>query len=332
IASGSSVSETDIDNNSRLSQHSKNFFKVLIKAKQGEDGGIDNLPISPQEKQDLWDIYNEAKNKPKKKYTFKCHDLKVIDDNKNKGLPDPVKGIIVIGVNRVEFQPNPIKKPPYSNSSQVGSPRYPLSFIAFGLKWFFDQKKGVEETKQKIAEKLKKLYQSLSRKQHKRNEDDLTKNSKHFEKARLKLMKAFRKVVRRINDRNHKLSRKIVDKFDLIAHENLKLSKTFEKKDNKRKFSKYTVKGLSELRISDFFAKLNYKAKLKKKITYPVDPTDTSKRCFRCGKINQDLERKRWFICANSLCSYEADRDVNAAHNILYKARMELGTLSSERV
>ncbi|CAG8456204.1 913_t:CDS:2 [Cetraspora pellucida] len=68
------LSETDIDNNSRLSQHSKNFFKVLIKAKQGEDGGIDNLPISSQEKQDLWDIYNEAKNKPKKKYTFKCHD------------------------------------------------------------------------------------------------------------------------------------------------------------------------------------------------------------------------------------------------------------------
>lgn len=126
IARGSSVSETDIDNNSRLSQHSKNFFKVLIKAKQGEDGGIDNLPISSQEKQDLWDIYNEAKNKPKKKYTFKCHDcgktheddvkwnycyhchsdnvdvfqngIKVGDDNKNKGLSVPVKGIIVIGV------------------------------------------------------------------------------------------------------------------------------------------------------------------------------------------------------------------------------------------
>ncbi|CAG8808543.1 18957_t:CDS:2, partial [Racocetra persica] len=156
-----------------------------------------------------------------------------------------------------------------------------------------------------IAEKLKKLYHSLSRKQHKRNESDLTKNSKHFEKARLRLMKAFRKVARRINDRNHKLSRKIVDKFDLIAYEDLKLSKTFEKRDKKRKFSKYTVEELSRLKIADFFTKLDYKAKLKGKIPRPVDPSNTSKRCFECGKINQDLEKRRWFICASPLCDYE---------------------------
>ena len=130
-------------------------------------------------------------------------------------------------------------------------------------------------------------------------------------------MKTFRKVVCRINDLNHKLSRKIVDKFDLIAYEDLKLSKAFEKQDKKRKFSKYTVEGLSRLRIADFFAKLDYKAKLKGKIAYPVNPVDTSKRCFECETINQDLAKKRWFICANPLCNYEADRDVNAARNIL---------------
>lgn len=184
----------------------------------------------------------------------------------------------------------------------------------------------------KIAGKLKKLYQSLSRKRQKRDEDDLTEKSKNFEKARLKLMKAFRRVVCRINDLNHKLSRKIVDKFDLIAYENLKLSKAFEKQDKKRKFSKYTIEGLSRLRIADFFAKLDYKAKLKGKITYPVNPVDTSKRCFKCGKINQDLEKQRWFICADCPYSYEADRDINASKNILYKAQTELGTLSSERI
>lgn len=139
-------------------------------------------------------------------------------------------------------------------------------------------------------------------------------------------------MVRRINDRNHKLSKKIVDKFDLIAYEDLKLSKAFEKQDKKRKFSKYTVKGLSELRIADFFAKLDYKAKLKGKITYPVESHYTSKTCFECQEINQDLKKQRWFICANLLCDYEADRDINASKNILYKAQTELGTLSSERI
>ncbi|WP_172575276.1 zinc ribbon domain-containing protein [endosymbiont GvMRE of Glomus versiforme] len=130
-------------------------------------------------------------------------------------------------------------------------------------------------------------------------------------------------MVRRINDRNHKLSKKIVDKFDLIAYEDLKLSKAPEKKPNqKRKFSKYTVKGLSELRISDFFAKLTYKAEIKGKIVKPVDPNNTSKRCFECGTVNQDLEKQRWF-------DYEADRDINASKNILWKAQTELGTLPS---
>ena len=126
-------------------------------------------------------------------------------------------------------------------------------------------------------------------------------------------------MVRRINDRNHKLSRKIVDKFDLIAIEDLKLSKAFEKpkKKQKRKFSKYTVKSLSELGISDFFAKLKYKAEMKGKIVYSVDPKNTSKACFECDTINQNLGRKRWFICASSRCNYEKDRDVNASKNIL---------------
>ena len=145
-------------------------------------------------------------------------------------------------------------------------------------------------------------------------------------------MKVFSKVVRRINDRNHKLSRKIVDNFDLMAYEDLKLSKAFEKKDGERKFSKYTVEGLSKLRIADFFAKLDYKAKLKGKIAKPFDPSNTSKRCFECEVINQNLAKQRWFICANPLCNYAADRDINAAHNILYKAQTELGTLSAEQI
>jgi len=106
----------------------------------------------------------------------------------------------------------------------------------------------------------------------------------------------------------------------------------FEKQDKKRKFSKYTVEGLSRLRIADFFAKLDYKAKLKGKITHPIDPSNTSKECFECEAINQDLEKQRWFICANPLCNYEADRDINAAKNILWKAQTELGTLSAEQI
>jgi len=211
---------------------------------------------------------------------------------------------------------------------QIGIDVGMINFFATSEGWKYANPQFLN----KMAWRLKELYQSLSLKKHRRSKDDKTKNSKHFEKARLKLMKAFRQVVRRINDRNHKLSRKITDKFDLIAYEIWKLSEAFEKKDKKRKFTKYTVKGLSELGITDFFTKLDYKAKAKGKIVYPVEPRNTSKRCFECKIINSNLEKQRWFICANPLCDYEADRDINASKNILYKAQTELGTLSSERI
>jgi len=104
----------------------------------------------------------------------------------------------------------------------------------------------------------------LSRKQHKRFKNDKTKSSKNHEKVKRKLFKECQRLTNRVKDRNHKLSRKIVDKFDLIVYEDLKLKKMVEKrnaKDKKRKINKYTAKGLKEVSlkmISDFTI---YKAK-----------------------------------------------------------------------
>ncbi|CAI2192181.1 19366_t:CDS:2 [Funneliformis geosporum] len=58
-----------------------------------------------------------------------------------------------------------------------------------------------------------------------------------------------------------------------------------------------------------------------------VNPKNTSKRCFDCKMIKKDLELKdRIFVC---VCGYEADRDVNAAKNILYKVQATEQELSS---
>ncbi len=47
-----------------------------------------------------------------------------------------------------------------------------------------------------------------------------------------------------------------------------------------------------------------------------VKPSNTSKRCARCGYVVNNLTLKdRWFICPK--CGWEADRDLNASLNIL---------------
>jgi transposase len=46
-----------------------------------------------------------------------------------------------------------------------------------------------------------------------------------------------------------------------------------------------------------------------------VNPHNTSKRCSKCGEINEKLKDEELFICPH--CDNELDRDVNAAKNIL---------------
>ena len=47
----------------------------------------------------------------------------------------------------------------------------------------------------------------------------------------------------------------------------------------------------------------------------------TSKTCGVCGVLNQKLGGKTKFVCGE--CGYEADRDLNAARNILIKSICE---------
>ncbi|MCE8163040.1 MAG: transposase [Candidatus Moeniiplasma glomeromycotorum] len=69
-----------------------------------------------------------------------------------------------------------------------------------------------------------------------------------------------------------------------------------------------------------------YKAKEVGKWVHFVNPSNTSKKCFKCKTINKELGKERWFVCVSSSCNYEKDRDVNASKNILYQGITELGT------
>ncbi|CAI2194609.1 8099_t:CDS:2, partial [Funneliformis geosporum] len=78
---------------------------------------------------------------------------------------------------------------------------------------------------------------------------------------------------------------------------------------------------------SQRYLKHKSKAVIVGKQVVEVNPKNTSKRCFDCKMIKKDLELKdRIFVC---VCGYEADRDVNAAKNILYKVQATEQELSS---
>lgn len=106
----------------------------------------------------------------------------------------------------------------------------------------------------------------------------------------------------------HKLTKRLVESYDLIAIEDL------------------NIKGLAQGRLSKsildaawaiFAFQLAYKAEIAGSQLIRVDPRGTSQECSACGATVQKTLSDRIHKCP---CGYIADRDVNAARNILRRA------------
>ena len=176
--------------------------------------------------------------------------------------------------------------------------------IDFGLKDFVitsDNKrfKNNRYTK-KYAKQLKKAQQHLSRKQ---------KGSNGFEKQKLKVAKIHEKIASCRLDTLHKVSRQLVNQYDLISVEDLNVKGMIKN----HKLSKH----IADASWGNFVTLLQYKCNWYGKQLIKVNRFfPSSKCCSECGWINQDLNLSiREWTC-NS-CGVIHDRDENASRNIL---------------
>lgn len=158
---------------------------------------------------------------------------------------------------------------------------------------------------------LSKAQQHLSRK---------TKGSNRYKRQRIKVAKIHEKITNSRVDFQHKLSSKLVDEFDLISLETLRVRNMI--KNHKLAYS------ISDSSWSSFVSMLEYKAQWYGKKVSKIDTFyPSSKTCSSCDYIvdRLPLSVRKW-KCPN--CSSEHDRDINAAKNIL---RQGLNVYSSER-
>lgn len=121
-----------------------------------------------------------------------------------------------------------------------------------------------------------------------------------------KLSALHRKVANQRIDFLHKESRKLVNTYDLIAHEDLH------------------IKGMSQGNLAKsvydagwgmFIRMLTYKAEEAGKYAIAVNPYRTSQTCSGCGTIVKKTLADRQHNCP--ACGLSIDRDLNASHNIL---------------
>jgi putative transposase len=178
----------------------------------------------------------------------------------------------------------------------------PAFGIDLGLKAFLVTSDGhsVEPPRcyRASEKKLRRAQRSLSRKK---------KGSNRRRKARQRVARLHEKTANQRRDFHHKQARKLVDTYGFVAHEAL------------------NVKGIARTRLAksthdagwaSFVSILGQKAEEAAVQMVAVDPANTTQACSSCGAmpaVKKTLSDRR-HVCP---CGYAADRDVNAARNIL---------------
>ena len=134
--------------------------------------------------------------------------------------------------------------------------------------------------------------------------------SERRKKARVLLAKAHLKVRRARLDFCHKTAHGLVVRFDTIAVEKLNITGMVKNHP--------LAKSISDAGWGLFVSILTPKAESAARQVSAVNPAYTSQDCFNCGKRVPKKLSVRLHSCPH--CGFEANRDHNAALNILNKA------------
>jgi putative transposase len=158
---------------------------------------------------------------------------------------------------------------------------------------------------QSLQKSLRVVQRSVSRKK---------KGGSNRRKAVLKLRKIHQKIRNCRLDFQHKAARFLVNNFDIIAIEDLRVKNMLK--------NHHLAKAISDVSWSSFYSVLESKAVEADRKFVKVNPRSTSQKCSGCGAIvKKDLSVR----IHNCSCGLSLDRDENAARNILALGLSVLG-------
>jgi putative transposase len=133
------------------------------------------------------------------------------------------------------------------------------------------------------------------------------KGTKAREKAKVRVAKIHRKIANQRTDFLHKTSRQLVDCYDLIAYEDLKIKKMMQYGN--------LAKSIGDCSWGRLAAMIAHKSAESAKYAIAVDPRGTSQLCSNCGSTVPKKLSDRIHNCHSS--HIVLDRDLNSSINIL---------------
>ena len=139
--------------------------------------------------------------------------------------------------------------------------------------------------------------------------------NKVSEKNKKVINRLYEKVKNCRQDFLHKTANKLLKGNDVVVIEDLNINSMMEKR--------WCSKQISDCAWRNFFNILSCKAEWAGKMVVKVNPAFTSQDCSKCYyRVTKKLG-DRTHNCPS--CGYSADRDINAAQNILRLGRQSLG-------
>ena len=160
-------------------------------------------------------------------------------------------------------------------------------------------------------ERYAREQRNLARKVH---------GSANWKRQRQNVARAKRTIKRKMLDYQHKLTTWLVQRYDVVAVEDLDVKPMLETSQN--------AKNKQDAAWSRFLELLEYKADLHGTHVVSVEPAGTTKECASCGVATKKPLWVREHSCP--ACGHTEDRDLNAAKNILNRGLRQLGAGCSE--
>lgn len=147
------------------------------------------------------------------------------------------------------------------------------------------------------------------------------KGSKEYYKYLRKVQHINDRITNRRDDFAHQESRKLVNKYGVIAVEKLEIDKM---KSKKTKNSYRSIRrGINDASWGKLIYYISYKAESAGRKFIAVDSKYTSQDCSRCGHRVKKSLKDRLHNCLN--CGLILDRDHNSAREVLARGLTELG-------
>lgn len=179
--------------------------------------------------------------------------------------------------------------------------------IDLGLRYFIAASDGMVVEAPQFYRQAEAQLNRANRQKSKKFRKGAKPQSKNYHKARVRYARTHLRVSRQRNEWLKDQALRLVQSNDLVAYEDLNVKGLVR--------NRHLAKSISDAGWSTFRRWLEYFGVKYGKVTVAVPPHYTSQNCSNCGETVKKALSVRTHQCPH--CGYEADRDVNAAINIL---------------